>query len=97
MVRLTLVRLAKACSSCAIVENLVREAVGRVRAEIPELDVSEHVVDSPREIAGVPNLEVERFPALILEGEQITAGSIITPRDLRRLVESELSDGKTDY
>jgi hypothetical protein len=89
--QLTIVRLARACSSCAIIENLVQESIRRVQRDYPQLEVNERVVDSIAEINAVEDLEVERFPAVILAGEQITAGSIVTPKELRLLVEEELS------
>lgn len=34
----------------------------------------------------VPGLEVEKLPAVIVNGEQVTAGNIMTYRDLREYI-----------
>lgn len=96
MVRLKLVTLVQACSSCAIVETLVRESVEKVLAKAPNVEYEATFVGTPQEIEAVPNLEVERFPALLVNGEQITAGSIITPRDLEEIVADAVADAVAD-
>ena len=86
-VRITIVRLKNPCNACIIVGRLLVESIERVRQEWPELEVEERELEDVREAVNVPGIEIERFPALLLNGDQITAGSMITPRDLSRLVE----------
>lgn len=95
MVRIKLVTLVQACSSCAIVETLVRESVEKVLARLPDVEYEATFVGSPQDIEAVSNLEVERFPALFVNDEQVTAGSIITPRELEQIVERAVEENET--
>ena len=49
-------------------------------------------IGAPSEMSSVEGLEVESFPVLILDGVQRTAGSILTPRQLERMLDEEARD-----
>ena len=85
-----LVALAQPCSGCRIVEQLMWETLQRLRREHGELCVERVRLEHPSAARSVAGLEVERYPALIIGDEQVTAGSLLDRRRLGRLLE-ELS------
>ena len=51
-----------------------------------DFDVSDRKLPSLRDAQLVPGLEVEKLPAVIVNGEQVTARNIMTYRDLRNYI-----------
>jgi len=87
-VHITLVRLKNPCNACIIVGRLLIESIERACRERPDVEFTETELADIRDAAKVPGVEIERFPAILLNGEQVTAGSMITPRELLKLMES---------
>lgn len=44
-------------------------------------------IRKPSELRSVPGLEVERMPALIVAGEQVSAGRIVTVREVEEYID----------
>ncbi|MDR0287725.1 MAG: thioredoxin family protein [Clostridiales bacterium] len=74
------------CTACLITENLVLDVLNRVKRDI-DFDIKIVKLERPSEVSKVEGLEVEKFPALFLNGEQISAGNIIGYRELKALLE----------
>lgn len=82
-IELRLVVQRPPCGACQVIEQLTRESIERAIRDDPRLELVVHEVRHPSELRGVPGLEVEKMPAVILEGEQVSAGRIITIRDIK--------------
>ncbi|MFP4562361.1 MAG: hypothetical protein ACLFRY_03540 [Spirochaetia bacterium] len=83
-VTITLISRKQHCISCEITDRIVREAiesVDRRRADIEaryiELDETE-----PSPVF----LKTERYPAVLIDGKQISAGEIVTEKRLLDLL-----------
>lgn len=69
-----------------MIEQLTRESLHRVARAHDAITVAFHEVRHPREMREVPGLEVEQLPALIINGEQMSAGRILTIRDIEEYI-----------
>lgn len=80
--KITMIDLSHPCTACLITDNLLvesREKVKRARADVEVEIVS---IEHPIELKLYPEVEVERMPLLIIDGEQVSAGSFLTPRQI---------------
>ncbi len=84
---LTVVTIRQLCSACHIVEGALREIFARVQQQLPALELEWVVYDDPNTAMDYPGLELPKFPAIFLKGEQMTAGSIPSLRELTRWME----------
>jgi hypothetical protein len=85
-IELTFVVQRPPCGSCQVIEQLTRESLQKAAREDSRLEVVVREIRHPRELREVPGLEVERMPALLVQGEQVSAGRILTIRDIREYV-----------
>jgi hypothetical protein len=88
-----MVTLRYPCTACVIIDQAVHEVVGKLKTLFPDLEIAERVLESPKEARSVEGLEIERFPALLLNGEQLTAGSIPNRRELERTIRWTMENG----
>ncbi len=75
------------CTACVIINGLSMESLEKVALRRPGFTYEIVEVGDPSDLADVPGLEVEKLPALILDGVQRTAGSILAPRQLDRMLD----------
>jgi hypothetical protein len=75
-VAITLVSLEQPCSACIIIEGHIKEMLSKLEKRMDYIRMEHVIIDNLKEIHRIEGLEVEKFPALILDGEQITAGSL---------------------
>ncbi|HEX7713423.1 MAG TPA: hypothetical protein VF531_05330 [Bacillota bacterium] len=90
-IHLQLISLRDPCTACGITKNLQLEILDRMAQVNKTVALEEIMLDHPREANRVEGLEVEKFPALLIDGEQISAGSLIPRAQLEQLVQSRLS------
>ena len=83
-----LVTMAEPCSQCLIIDDLMRDLLQKTVPDIAGADLKIVALRHPRECANVEGLEVEKLPAVIIDGEQVTAGSLLHRRQLLQLIES---------
>lgn len=81
-----MVTMEEPCSSCVIIVGALREILQRFSERYQEVNVEVVELKHPSEVYSVEGLEVEKFPALIINGEQISAGSIVTLRQLEGMM-----------
>mgnify|MGYP006297228031 CR=1 FL=1 len=81
---ITLVSRKQHCISCDITDRIVRESLksvdrkrGDVEVEYLELDEIE-----PSPVA----LDTERYPAVLIDGRQVSAGEVVTEEKLLELL-----------
>ncbi len=88
---LTLVVQRPPCGACQVIEQLLRESLERAVREDERLSLHVREIRHPSELRDVPGLEVEKMPAVLVNDEQVSAGRILTIRDIREFID-ELDD-----
>lgn len=86
-VTIILVSKDQHCASCTISDQIVREVLEEFKKKHPEIHVEQINLESDEECK-VPGVEIQQFPSILLNGKQITAGSIITEDRLEQLIKS---------
>lgn len=81
--KLTIVTIRQICSACHIVEGALREIFKKLQQSVPALELEWVVFEDPAEAMAYPALELPKFPAVFLRGEQMTAGTIPSVAELR--------------
>ena len=79
---ITMIDLAHPCTACLITDNLLRESLAKVQKQVENVEVEIVVLEHPRELSRYGGVEVERLPILLIDGEQVSAGSFLTPRQI---------------
>ena len=75
-VKITIVMLKEPCSACLILNNLVKEIIAKLQKKFDNLDIQYVEFSNLARIHEIEGLEVEKFPAIIVNGEQVTAGEL---------------------
>jgi len=88
-ITITLVSLKDPCTSCNIIYGLVKETLEKVQKEYNNVELKFVELDHIKKAAEVEGLEVEKFPAVLINNEQITAGSLLTKRQLVSILQLE--------
>jgi len=78
-----------ACTACFITNGLSMESLEKVAKRRPDFTYEVVEISHPSQLRSVQGLEVEDLPALILDGVQRTAGTIVTPRQLEAMLDEE--------
>lgn len=76
MKKVQVVSLAQPCTACVITCGLVKEILEKLRKTHLNFELELVELEHIRDAASVEGLEVETFPAIIIDGEQVTAGSL---------------------
>jgi hypothetical protein len=88
-VKINVVILQNPCSACFIMAGLVREMFDKLQKRIGYIDVEYTELENLKNLHSVEGLEVESFPAIIINGEQVTAGTIPDKREIIKKIEWE--------
>ncbi|HEY5583280.1 MAG TPA: thioredoxin family protein [Ruminiclostridium sp.] len=93
-VKIDVVELQYPCSACFIIGGLVREMFDKLERKMDYIEIEYKQLENLKNLHSIEGLEVERFPAIIINGEQITAGTIPNKREIikRIQLECEASD-----
>lgn len=75
-VKVNIVVLKDPCSACFILGGLVKEIFDKLQKEMDFIDVEYTELQDLKNLHLIEGLEVEKFPAIIINGEQITAGTM---------------------
>ncbi len=86
-VTITLVSKDQHCASSTISDQIVREVLSEVKNRHPEIEMK-RVKLRADETCTIPGIQIHQFPSLLLNGKQITAGSIITEERLEQLIQN---------
>lgn len=86
MPKLTMITLEYPCTACIIIDGLLKEVLQKVKNTVPEVDTELIILKHPKELYDIEGIEVEKFPILMLDGEQISAGSLLTPKQIAKLI-----------
>lgn len=91
-IKIHMVTLKEPCTACNIIGGLLRDMLTKLKTRYSEVEVSFEELQHLKEASAVEGLEVEKFPALLINGEQITAGTLPQYDQLVMLLESEMND-----
>ena len=82
MSEVRVVTIHELCNACHIVEGVVRDMMTRASKGL-DIEVKWTVFSDTKDAMDYPRLEMPKFPALFIDGEQFTAGDIPNPISLR--------------
>jgi len=88
-IKITLVSLKDPCTACNIIYGLIKETLEKIQKEYSNVEVDFIELEHIKNASEVEGLEVEKFPAVLVNGEQITAGSLITKKQLVSIIHME--------
>ncbi|WP_070000910.1 thioredoxin family protein [Cellulosilyticum sp. I15G10I2] len=89
MVEVKLVTLDEPCSACIIITNLIKEMFKELAHQMPEVTFTIIEMHHINELKGIKGIEVEKMPIILIQDEQISAGSLPNKRYLKQLIEEE--------
>lgn len=88
-VKVNIVTLKDPCSACFILGGLVRETFDSLQKEMDFIDVEYTELKDLKNLHNIEGLEVESFPAIIINGEQITAGTVPDRKEIANILKRE--------
>ena len=75
-VKIKVISMKQPCTACLIIDNLLKETLTKLQKEQPWIKVEFIELDNLKQVGMVPGLEVEKLPAILINDEQVTAGSL---------------------
>jgi deoxycytidylate deaminase len=75
------------CSGCTIVQGLIKEIIQKVIKQT-DVEYEEVILKHPSEIYNIDGIEVEKLPLILINDEQVTAGNLISTKELIKLIEN---------
>ena len=86
-----LVTLKQPCTACIITCGLAEEIIEKVKRRSGDFAFSKIELKKSSEAGSVEGLEIEKFPAVIIDGEQVTAGTLPHPNMLKEMIYEQKS------
>ncbi|MGH4050860.1 MAG: thioredoxin family protein [Clostridium sp.] len=93
-VKINVVMLQNPCSACFIIGGLITEMFTKLQKKMDFIDIEYMRLENFKNIHSIEGLEVESFPAIIINGEQTTAGTIADRREIIKRIEWESENGE---
>lgn len=90
MIEVKLVSLNEPCSACVIITDLIRGMFKELEKELTEVTFKVQILEHIKELKDIKGVEVEKMPIILLNDEQITAGSLPNKRYIKQLLMEEL-------
>jgi hypothetical protein len=84
--RITLISLEQPCSACLIIEGHINEMLAKLEKRQCGIEIQHIIIPDLKNVHSIEGLEVEKFPALIIDGEQITAGELPKIEQLLKII-----------
>lgn len=81
-----IITLRHPCSQCLILTDCAIQIAERLAKKYKDVSLVVCTLDSPSKARQIKELEVEKFPAIIYNGIQITAGSIPDRRVIENMI-----------
>jgi deoxycytidylate deaminase len=75
------------CSGCTIIQSLIKEVIQKVIKQT-DIEYEEVILQHPNEIYNIEGVEVEKLPLILINDEQVTAGNLISTKELIKLIEN---------
>lgn len=86
MPKLSLITLEHPCTACIIIDGILKEVMQKVKVSVPDLETEIIILKHPRDLYEIEGVEIEKFPILMLDDEQISAGSFMTAKQIINLL-----------
>lgn len=87
MFKVRLITQKQPCSACVITTNLNMETMDRIQKLRDDIDYELIEINHPKELMDIEGVEVEKLPIITVNGEQITAGTIMPVRRLNEILD----------
>jgi hypothetical protein len=84
--KITLISLEQPCSACLIIEGHINEMLAKLEKRQVGIEIEHIVIPDLKNVHAIEGLEVEKFPALIINEEQITAGELPQLEQLLKII-----------
>lgn len=81
-----LVSLKDPCSACVIIDGLLKEMLIKIQKEMDNVQVEIIELNNLNQVHSIKGLEVEKFPAVLINDEQVTAGSLPSRQQLIAMI-----------
>ncbi|HBE78446.1 MAG TPA: hypothetical protein DDW65_11825 [Firmicutes bacterium] len=88
-IKINVVSMKQPCTACLITGNLLKEILAKLQKEQPWIELEFIELDNLKQVGMVPGLEVEKLPALLINNEQVTAGSLPSKKQIITWIASE--------
>ncbi len=75
MKKIKVISLKQPCTACVITTNLVMELMVKLKKRDDTLEIELLKLSHINELYGIEGVEVEKLPIILVDDEQITAGS----------------------
>jgi hypothetical protein len=95
-VKMKVISMKQPCTACLIIDNLLKETLTKLQKEEPRFEVEFIELDNLKQVGMVPGLEVEKLPALLINDEQVTAGSLPSKQQITSWIASR-GGNKVEY
>jgi hypothetical protein len=79
------------CTACVIIDGLLKEVLQKVKNQVEGVQTEIIILKHPNELYSIEGVEVERLPIIMLDCEQISAGSFITDRQIISLIKDNFA------
>ncbi|MBZ4646445.1 MAG: Thioredoxin domain [Clostridia bacterium] len=87
-VNVKVVSLKEPCTACIIIDGLIKEILAKIQKEYNNVEVEIIELEHPKQAHLVKGLEVEKFPAILINDEQVTAGSLPSKQQLISMIQT---------
>ena len=86
----TLVTMIHPCSACQMIDCLMRDLFDSMKDTNPGVMFQVVVLNHPSELSSIEGLNEKNLPAVLIDGEQITAGTLLHRRQLEDHIQKRL-------
>lgn len=93
-VKVKIITLKDPCSACFIIGGLVKEIFEKLQKEIEFINVEYIELEDLKKLHDIAGLEVEGFPAIMINGEQITAGTVPNRKEIVSRIQWECENNE---
>lgn len=89
-VLIELVSLSDPCSSCQLKIPYIKDILGNIQKKFPGVTWEEVRIASKDQLETVNGIELKLLPVIMINGRQITAGTIPRPDFLESIIKEQL-------
>jgi hypothetical protein len=82
-----LVTMKNPCQACLIISDLMVGLFEKISTDYNDVDFSVVKLERPEDLYKIPGLVIEKLPAVIIDDEQVSCGSILHKRQLKEYIE----------
>jgi hypothetical protein len=95
-ISLKMVTLKEPCTACHIIAGLMKETIAKIQQNYSNVQVEFIELNDLKRVHEIQGLEVEKFPAIIINDQQVTAGSLLPPSHFKAMIDQLSNGGNPD-